>query len=74
MEADNKYGTQTEGAYFLLQWGEAQLTLGRVQVELGKYHHALRSYDRCVVRPRCQQEHFWRAAVVLRESSVWASS
>ena len=41
-------------AYCLLQWGEAQLTLGRVQVELGKYQHALRSYDRCVVRPRCQ--------------------
>ena len=35
----------------LVQWGEAHLTLARAQTELGEYQHALRSFDRCAVRP-----------------------
>jgi len=33
------------------QWGSAHRTLARAQVELGRFQHALRSYDRCAVRP-----------------------
>lgn len=40
-----------------VQWGEAHLTLARASTELGEYQHALRSYDRCAVRPLLLQAY-----------------